>query len=136
MTSFLKDLDLLPFRKQRFFLHQRRLPQAKIFPSSKKFSTTKDFSFLMEVFHKPRFIQGSFLQAKICSLSGNFSINKNVSLIKEVFLQVEQRFFLFEEIFPWAKIFSRSMKFSTSNDFLWYDHKSFLEARSFHPYTR
>ena len=66
--SFIKEV----FHKQKIFLYQGSfLPQAKIFPSSRKFSTSKDILFVKEGFYKPRFFfdQGRFPQAKIFLLS-------------------------------------------------------------------
>ena len=51
------------FKRELLFFHgQRTFTQAKKFSSSRKFCPSKDFSFIKEVFHKPRFFldQGNF----------------------------------------------------------------------------
>ena len=103
------------FHKQRFLHDQESFPQANIFSWSRYFSTSKN------VFYKARFFldQGS-LPVKIFSTSQIFIFNEkffpqaktflicqHFSLIKEVFQK--------QNIFPQAKVFSWSRKFSTKS---------------------
>ena len=85
-----------PFNKPIFLLYQggfaqvkifsslRKLPQAKSFPLSMTFSTSKYISSIKEVFYKPRFFlhQGSFPQENIFRLSRKLSTSQGFSFIK------------------------------------------------------
>ena len=131
--------DFIFKRLKAMFLETKiygSFPQAKNFPSSRKFSTTIDISLINKVFHKPIFFfhQRSFPQAKIFPSSRKFSTSKkflssrkffasnDFSLIQEVLHK--QIFFLEQGSFPQAKIFEQgkiipcSRNFSTSKDSL------------------
>ena len=106
--SFIEEV----FYKPKFFLHQERFPQAKIFPLLRKFSSTSQgLFFIKEIFQKPKFFlhKGSFSQEKTFSSSRKFSKSQYFPFIKEVFykqrfstsqrLSTNQGFFLIKEVF-------------------------------------
>ena len=117
---------------------QESSPQAKIFPWSRRYSTSKGFSMInecsmiKEVFHKTffswlskarKFITSNDFSTirKIFCKQGIFpwwrkcSTTKDLSVINKVFHK--QRFFHNQRSFPQTKYFQRSRKFSTSEDF-------------------
>ena len=103
------------------FLHQGSYLKPRVL-SSRTFTISQDFSFIKEVFHKPRFLlhQGSFPQTNVFPSSRKFFTRKD---------------------FP-SKKYSRSRYFSTSQGFslinevflkqrLFCNHINFLDAKSF-----
>ena len=101
------------FPHAKFFLYQGIfLPHAKIFPLSRNFSTSQDFSFLKEVFLKQRFSlhQETFPHAKVFPSSRRFFSRKDFPFIKDVFHKQrffeKPMFFLDQGSFLQAKIFT------------------------------
>ena len=66
-------------------LDQENFPQPEVFPWSRKFSTSRDFSINKEIFHD----QGSFSQAKILPQLRKFSTSKDFFLIMEEFFTIK-----------------------------------------------
>ena len=69
-TIFFHQTNIFPllrknFYNQIFFLHEGSFKQANMFPPSRKFSTSKYFSFTNKSFYKQTFFlcQGTFLEA-------------------------------------------------------------------------
>ena len=90
---------------------------------SRKFSTSKDFSTIKNVFQNQIFFlyQRSFPQAEIFLWSRKFYTCRDFFMIKEVFLDQETfplaKIFFDQGISPQGKIFPLSGKFSRSKDF-------------------
>ena len=104
--SFIKEL----------FLHQGSFPQANIFPSSRKFSTSQHFFLIRKIFHRQTF----YLHQEYIHQENIFPLLRKFSMIKNVFH--EQRLFLDQGNFLQSKIFSNSEDFFVNKSLIYFPY--------------
>ena len=104
--SFIKEI----------FLHQGSFPQANIFPSFRKFSTSQHFFLIKKIFHRQTF----YLHQEYIHQENIFPLSRKFSMIKNVFH--EQRLFLDQGNFLQSKNFSNSQDFFVNKSLIYFPY--------------